>query len=192
MKKNIIMIAIILVVTIVVFSIGTYAYFSITFNDTRTEENKQNTTSLKTCELAEATTISNIPDSIGSFTSTNIYPGHKEVASLSVTASGELGATSTFNLVYHIEENGLNDNVKVSVYKRDEIIQVSENYFECVKKTETVDGESKYYETCQEKELGKKLIETTLRGGKEEVTLITDTIYISKEHMDFTNYYYVI
>ena len=37
---------------------------------------------------------------------------------------------------------------------------------------ETVDGESKYYETCQEKELGKKLIETTLRGGKEEVTLI--------------------
>ena len=46
----------------------------------------------------------------------------------------ELGATSTFNLVYHIEENGLNDNVKVSVYKRDEIIQVEENYFECVKK----------------------------------------------------------
>ena len=91
MKKNIIMMAIILVVTIVVFSVGTYAYFSITFNDTRTEENKQNTTSLKTCELAEATTISNIPDSIGSFTSTNIYPGHKEVASLSVTASGELG-----------------------------------------------------------------------------------------------------
>ena len=154
MKKNIIMITIILVVTIVAFSVGTYAYFAVSFHDTRTEENKQNTTSLKTCELAEATTISNIPDSIGSFTSTNIFPGHKEVASLSVTANGELGSTSTFNLVYHIEENGLNDNVKVSVYKRDEIIQVSENYFECVKKTETVDGESKYYETCQEKELG--------------------------------------
>ena len=55
--------------------------------------------------------------------------------------------------MYHIEENGLKDNVKVSVYKRDEIIQVEENYFECVKKTETVDGESTYYETCQEKEL---------------------------------------
>ena len=128
------MITIILVVTIVVFSVGTYAYFAVSFHDTRTEENKGNTTSLKTCELAEATTISNIPDSIGSFTSTNIFPGHKEVASLSVTANGELGATSTFNLVYHIEENGLKDNVSVSVYKRDEIIQVEENYFECLKK----------------------------------------------------------
>ena len=89
MKKNIIMITIILVVTIVVFSVGTYAYFAVSFHDTRTE-NKGNTTSLKTCELAEATTISNIPNSIGSFTSTNIFPGHKEVASLSVTANGEL------------------------------------------------------------------------------------------------------
>ena len=91
-------------VTVVVFSVGTYAYFAVSFHDTRTE-NKGNTTSLKTCELAEATTISNIPDSIGSFTSTNIFPGHKEVASLSVTASGKVGSSSSFKLIYDVIEN---------------------------------------------------------------------------------------
>ena len=185
------MITIILVVTIVVFSVGTYAYFAVSFNDTRTE-NKGNTTSLKTCELAEATTISNIPNSIGSFTSTNIFPGHKEVASLSVTASGKVGSSSSFQLMYDVTENELKDNVSVSVYKRDEIIQVEENYFECVKKTETVDGESKYYETCQEKELGELVQETILTGGKESIEIGKDTLVIRNEKTDRTRYYYVV
>ena len=59
MKKNIIMSLIILLVTVLLFSIGTYAYFSVVFKDERTNENKGNT-NLKTCSITEATTITDI------------------------------------------------------------------------------------------------------------------------------------
>ncbi len=166
MKKNIGMIVFIVLLTIVVFSVGTYAYFTINFQDTRATVDKEKTTNLKTCELAEATTVSNVPDSVGNFTSTNIYPGHKEVASLSVTSNGELGATSTFNLVYNVTENTLLDNVSVSVYKTNTPISTTENYFECEKKSETVGGETRYFETCTEKDLGKKIMETKRRNRR--------------------------
>ena len=87
-KKRTMILIITLALTIVL--IGTsYAYFSVMFNDNRSEENNTNT-SIKTCHIAEATRIENIDDL------ENIYPGYKEVASLSVTASGGIGATSSF------------------------------------------------------------------------------------------------
>ena len=57
---------------------------------------------------------------------------------------------------------------------------------------ETVDGESKYYETCQEKELGELVQETILTGGKESIEIGKDTLVIRDEKTDRTRYYYVV
>ena len=120
-KKNIILTLVILLVTILTFSVGTYAYFAVNFKDNRTQDNGN--TLVKTCKIADATIISDIPDTVGSFNSKDIYPGHKEVVGLSVKASGDTGSISNIEFIYNVLENNLGDNVKVSVYKSNEVIK---------------------------------------------------------------------
>jgi len=94
------------------FSVGTYAYFVASLKDERNEEAKNS--KITTCFIPAATTISNILDSVGKFNITDIYPGHKEVASFSVTASGNIGAKTSFQFHYNIKENELgfiNNNI---------------------------------------------------------------------------------
>ncbi len=189
-KKNIIVTLVILLVTILTFSVGSYAYFVANFKDERTSDNGG--TLLKTCNLAEATIVSDIPDAIGSFTSQDIYPGHKEVLGMSVTVSGNIGSSSNFEFVYNVLENNLEDNVKVSVYKTNEVIPTTDNYFECEKVSEKKENETFFYERCKDKSLGKLIKETTLRGGTEEVSLGQDRLVISKNNEDLTKYYYVV
>ena len=105
-KKKIGILVLIVVVTLFMLIGGTYAYYSVIFKDTRTNENNGNT-NLKTCSIAEATTITDILGSIGSFQGSNLYLGHKEVASFKVSASGSIGSISSFNINYHVIENGL-------------------------------------------------------------------------------------
>jgi len=176
--------------TILALSVSSYAYFSAYFKDEREEENN-GTTSLKICNIAQATTISDIPDSVGSFSSTNIYPGHKEVMSFKVSAKGSIGSTSSFKIKYNIEENGLKDNVKISVYKSDEEVKVNENYYNCQKETGKLNNDTIFYETCEEKKLGILLQETVLKEEKE-VTIASDTLIIRKDGKPREQYYYVV
>jgi len=188
-KKRTMFLIITLVLTIVLIG-SSYAYFSAMFNDNRSEGNNTNT-SIKTCHIAEATRIENIEDSVGSFQATDIYPGHKEVASLSVTASGVIGATTSFQFIYDIEENTLKDNIKVSVYGSNEKISTTDNYFHCKKEVTTENEVTKYYETCEEKELGSLLSETILNEETKQV-IGKDTLVITNEGIDKTKYYYVV
>jgi len=190
MKKKRTMILIITLALTIVLIGGSYAYFSVMFNDNRNEESGTNT-SIKTCHIAEATRIENIEDSVGSFQANDIYPGHKEIASLSVTASGVIGATSSFQFIYDIEENTLKDNIKVSVYGSNEKISTTENYFNCKKEVANENGITKYYETCEEKELGSLLSETILTEETKQV-IGKDTLVITNDRIDKTKYYYVV
>jgi len=190
MKKKRTMILILTLALAITLIGGSYAYFSVIFNDNRSEENNTNT-SIKTCHIAEATRIENIENSVGSFQVADIYPGHREVASLSVTASGVIGATSSFQFVYDIEENTLQDNIKVSVYESNEKISTTENHFNCKKEVTNENGVTKYYETCEEKELGSLLSETILTEESKQV-IGTDTLVITNDKVDKTKYYYVV
>lgn len=172
------------------FSVGTYAYFVASLKDERNEEAKNS--KITTCFIPAATTISNILDSVGKFNITDIYPGHKEVASFSVTASGNIGAKTSFQFHYNIKENELLNNIKVSVYKSDEKISVTNNYFACQKKTETTDQNTKFFEECEEKNLGELVQETILTEGKEKIEIGSDTLLIRKENQNKTRYYYVV
>jgi len=179
----------ILVLAILILSIGTYAYFSAKIQDTRDKE--QETTKFKTCKIAEATTISDIPQSIGNFQSIDIYPGHKEVIGMSVSARGDIHSVSNFEFLYHIEENTFGSNIKVSIYKSKEVIPTTENYFACEKKVKTLGNQVMYYEECQEKDLGSLVEETILSNNSETIRIGKDSIVVTSNQEEI-RYYYVV
>ena len=187
-KKNIILTLVILLVTILTFSVGTYAYFAVNFKDNRAQDNGN--TLVKTCKIADATIISDIPDTVGSFNSKDIYPGHKEVVGLSVKASGDTGSISNIEFIYNVFENNLGDNVLVRVYKSNEVIETTDNYFECEKVSEKINNESIFYERCNDKPLGELISETTLHGGSEEISIGTDTLVVKEKER--IGYYYIV
>ena len=87
-KKKIGMLSIIMIAFFSAVIGGTFTYFAISFTDERIEQGE---TIVKTEELPDAVVISNIDKSAGKFEASDIYPGHKEVASLSVSANGSDG-----------------------------------------------------------------------------------------------------
>ena len=78
------MIGIIVIMMILVLGGTTYAYYAISFEE-KQEEAKTN---LNSELLSDTVIVSNIEDSAGSFQETNIYPGHKEVASIKIEVRG--------------------------------------------------------------------------------------------------------
>ncbi|MCI8394410.1 MAG: hypothetical protein HFH86_02895 [Bacilli bacterium] len=179
----------IMIVVFVLITGVSYAYFSALFQDNR--DLKQDTTKLKTCKLAEATLIFNVPDTVGSFVTADIYPGHKEVMSFGVAARGDLGAISNFKFLYRIKENGLGDNIKISVYKNKEMISSADHSFGCEKRVETIAGQARYYETCEEKNFGSLIQETILTSNEDLVTIGQDSLIVS-DGIEEIRYYYVV
>jgi len=167
---------------------GSYAYFSVILNDNREENN----TIVNVEHLPDAVVISNIEKSAGSFTATDIYPGHREVASLSVGASGKRGTSANFQIVYDVEENELGNHIKTYVYQSDTPIETTANYFACEKKFTQSEENTRYYETCQEKNLGTLIQETTLIGGKEKVVIGKDNVVVTTSDGETNKYYYVV
>ena len=127
-KENVFVLGILLFISFLAVIGGSQAFFSVIFTDTRENENNGNT-NVSTGNISNATIVSNVPDGIGNFLNTDIYPGHKEVLGLSVTGSGEVNSKSYFQFKYKVSENGLGENVKVSVYESDTPIEIEENYF---------------------------------------------------------------
>lgn len=170
--KNIGMLVIIVVVTVFMLIGGTYAYYSVIFKDERTNDNEN--TNLNTGNLSENTIISNIPNTAGSFLSTDIYLGHKEVVGLDITTTGSIGSRTYLEFVYDIYENGLSNNVIVRLYESETPIEVTENYFECKKQTEPKDNDTIHYETRMDKNVGTLMQETNLNGETGKVSIGKD------------------
>jgi len=180
--------SILLVAVILVVGSSTYAFFASSVRDERTNNNNGGN-KMKTCEIADATIIENIPDSVGNIEATSMLPGHKEIAGFSVTAKGDANTSSSFQILYDIEENTFSEgDIKVSVYKRETPLEITTNYFAC-EQTMTSENGIQFYEKCEEKEIGSLVQETILTNGTS-ITIGKDTIVV--KDIGRTRYYYVV
>ena len=142
-KKNMVLLTVIAVATLLVAVIGaTFAFFTATVQDNRETGGDTGETSLTAGSVASSTIVASVDGSAGQFTATDVYPGHKEIAALMVTADNEQGdknSTTDIAIQYDVTNNTYAANeIKVSVYKSDsQITAVTENenggndYFGC-------------------------------------------------------------
>ena len=78
-----------------------------------------------------------------SFNDLDIYPGHENVSSIKVTATGE-NELIPYNVIWE-GTNTLNTSLNYTVYKTNTSMNVSAS---CEKKKSVVDGALRYYEEC--------------------------------------------
>ncbi len=178
-KKNMVLLTVIAVATLLVAVIGaTFAFFTATVQDNRSASEDNGKTSLTAGSVASSTIVASVEGSAGHFTATDVYPGHKEVAALSVTADnsdGKTNSSTNIAIKYNITSNTYaDDEIKVSIYRKDgsKIDTVSKaedengnnNFFGChhvsdklnqgdvTPEAEIPEGSMKFYETCEKDE----------------------------------------
>ena len=208
-KKNMVLLTVIAVATLLVGVVGaTFAYFTaaVTNNFAGTGEGRQGNTSLTSANMADSASvvIANVASNAGSFTATNVYPGHKEVALAKVTSKNPTATPAAVKITYQASANGFAANhIKISLYKKAgssfQAIGTGGNYFQCTKQTRVNPSnanEIQFYETCAKSETT-DLGGATLVGSKQSVngtTAVTltasDTIQSSATGSD--TYYYIV
>ena len=138
MEKNKKYLVIAIAVLLVVIGSGiTFAYFAASTKATGTGSTTEGNT-----VTVEDTTV-NVEGKI-EFNDLDIYPGHKNISKISVTATGDRNVI--YNLIW-TGTNALNTPLKYYVYKTttDETPQIS-----CTKNKEVAGVATYYYETCTE------------------------------------------
>ena len=124
-----------------------------------------------------------------SFSDLDIYPGHQNVSSIKVSATGENEL-----IPYHViweGENTLNTTLKYYVYKVERPVEVKAT---CEKKNGIKDGAKTYYEECSisnESELGSIIASGEIKTGETKKRIITDEFITSSKEGEEV-YYYVI
>lgn len=205
-KKNMVLLTVIAVATLLVAVVGaTFAYFTASIQDDRNDAGGQGNTNITTGQVANNTVVANIEGSAGSFTASAVYPGHKEVAAMSITTNGALGSKTGVSFKYAVETNTIGTAVKVSLYKNTTPVAIGTegNYFNCTQNVVPVTGEDgqstgevRYNETCSvaETTLGTLVTSSThnLKGGAEDLVIATDVLTTAVADTDETTYYYVV
>ena len=123
------------------------------------------------------------------FNDLDIYPGHKNVSSIKVTATGD-NELIPYNVIWN-GSNSLNTPLNYTVYKTTSEIEVTAN---CNKVTGNLGSSKIYYEECtinNEDQLGSIVTSGTINNGTNKVTLIPDE-FITSSSTGTTVYYYVI
>ena len=207
-RKNMVLLTVIAVATLLVAVVGaTFAYFTATVEDQRSSGDNDGTANITAGSVASTTVVGNVSNAAGKFTAEGVYPGHKEVAGLSVTVSNEseqeITTNTKVNIVYDVTTNEFQkDEIEVSVYKATDDLSLSENYFGC---THTEDPQTEntvhFSETCTNdvedlKSLGATELTSTpvkLSGGQQsKLVLATDTITAEGQSTEKTVNYYVV
>ena len=211
-RKNMVLLTVIAVATLLVAVVGaTFAFFTATVTDSREEGSGQGGTNVTAASVASELIVANVDQAAGKFTASDVYPGHKEVAALKVTAdnsSGQAASVSDIAIEYDVTTNEFsNDDIQVTVYRKDGTpVTIGENYFSCSHSSS--DGQEQatnLFETCtvNEEAFGnKKLYQkgtensskvTTVKLQKGASTIkFTDTIEAAKEGTTDANYYVVV
>ena len=84
-RKNMVLLTVIAVATLLVAVVGaTFAYFTATVTDNYSGQNSNGQTDIKAGQVAGKTVINTTTGVAGKFEDKDIYPGHKEVAGLSI------------------------------------------------------------------------------------------------------------
>ena len=125
-----------------------------------------------------------------SFNDLDIYPGHENVSSIKVTATGE-NEFIPYNIIWE-GTNTLNTSLNYTVYKTNTSMNVSAS---CEKRQDVVDGALRYYEECSISnvdQLGSAIASGTINTGETKVTLIPDEFITSSESGEEVYYYVVL
>ena len=125
-----------------------------------------------------------------SFNDLDIYPGHENVSSIKVTATGE-NEFIPYNIIWE-GTNTLNTSLNYTVYKTNTSMNVSAS---CDKRQDVVDGALRYYEECSISnvdQLGSAIASGTINTGETKVTLIPDEFITSSESGEEVYYYVVL
>ena len=124
-----------------------------------------------------------------SFSDLDIYPGHQNISSIKVSATGENEL-----IPYHViweGENTLNTTLKYRVYKVEQEVDVEAT---CEKKNGIIEGAKTYYEECEisnESELGSIISSGEIKKGETKKRIIPDEFITSRKEGEEV-YYYVI
>ena len=123
-KKNMVLLTVIAVATLLVAVIGaTFAFFTATVQDNRKDSDDTGATSLTAGSVANTVVVGSVSGAAGQFTATDVYPGHMEVAALTVKADnteGDKNSVTDIAIKYNVTSNDFaDDEIRVSVYKKD-------------------------------------------------------------------------
>ena len=204
-KKNMVLLTVIAVATLLVAVVGaTFAYFTANITNNYNGSNDNGKTNVQAGSVAGTTVVSNVDGEAGSFTATDVYPGHKEVAALKVNVQDASNTNAKINITYKATTNGFTEgNIKLRVYKTDAAKSIGEdgNYFQCAKKTGTGTGldanKTTFYEECSgpaETSLGTQVgSDYVLRTSdlNNAVVIATDN-EVSSSASGVDTYYYVV
>ncbi len=176
-KKLIIIVACLLVVIGV-----SLAYFTASVLTGGSGEQVEATTAtIKGSELIVEGTLS--------FNDLDIYPGHKNVSSIKLTATGD-NTLIPYNVIWE-GSNTLNTPINYTVYKTTNKMDVSAS---CEKVVGNMGASKIYYEECSISNidaLGSIISTGTIEKGNTKVTLIPDEFITSSLDGEIV-YYYVI
>ena len=124
-----------------------------------------------------------------SFNDLDIYPGHQNVSSIKLTATGD-NTLIPYNVIWE-GSNTLNTPINYTVYKTTNKMDVSAS---CEKVVGNMGASKIYYEECSisnEEQLGSIISTGTIEKGNTKVTLIPDEFITSSLDGEIV-YYYVI
>ena len=193
-KKNMVLLTVIAVATLLVAVVGaTFAYFTASIqNDYNGQENNGSANISSGSVGSNNTVVAEVDGQAGSFEATDVYPGHKEVAALKVTVTGD--TAQSIDITYSPTTNDFPDgSITLKVYKGAGTENIGEegNYFQCESKTGTSGGSQTFYEECtvQESTLGSQLGSThNLTQAEAGSTVVLATDSLTSE----TGTYYVV
>ena len=126
------------------------------------------------------------------FNDLDIYPGHQNVSSIKVTATGD-NELIPYNIIFN-GINTLNTPLNYTVYKTSGSIDVSAS---CEKKSEVMGGAKIYYEECSIsniESLGSPVSSGTIESSEEnsKTTLVKDEFITSSPTTEEVYYYVVL
>lgn len=204
-KKNMVLLTVIAVATLLVAVVGaTFAYFTANITNNYNGSGDNGKTNVQAGRVAGTTLVSNVAGEAGSFTATDVYPGHKEVAALKVNVTDESSTNAKINITYNATTNGFTDgSIKLRVYKTDAAKSIGSDgdYFQCAKKTGTGSGlganTTIFFEECtgpEETSLGTQVgsdyVLKSSNNGNPVVIATDDSVSSSPSGVD--TYYYVV
>ena len=143
-----------------------------------------------TVDVATVESDGVVADGNFGFTVADIYPGHKEIASIKVTGTGNNEALM-FDVIFN-SNNTFNTPINYTIYKSNNNIDVS---YTCEKKEGVVGTSKSYYEECSGNNidsLGASIGSGTINKGEGITTLKSDEIIVTSEEGTETYYYVVI
>ena len=124
------------------------------------------------------------------FNQVDIYPGHKEIASIKVTGTGSNQALM-FDVIFN-GNNTFNTSIHYTIYKSDRNIDAS---YTCEKKEGVVGTSKSYYEECTGNnidELGTSIGTGTINKGEGITVLKSDEVIVTSEEGTEVYYYVII